>query len=59
MFRSKRRSFLQTTAAAAGTISVMDWLGWFRAEGVPGSPRDWGIATARAQAEDVEDRFLI
>ena len=59
MFRSQRRSFLQTTAAAAGTISVMDWLGWFRAEGVPGSPRDWGIATARAQAEDVEDRFLI
>ena len=52
----KRRSFLQG-AGAAGAISVMDWLGWFRRFGVPGTSKTLGIA--EAVAATVEPRFLI
>ena len=57
----KRRSFLhnaKNVAVAAGSISVAEWLGFFRRHGVPGSPKDWGIAQARAQ-EEAQDRFLL
>ncbi len=59
-----RRSFLQNTGAAVGAISVADWLGLFRDEGVPGSSSDWGFAKARAQDEGSaggpeEDRYLV
>lgn len=59
-----RRDFLKNTATAAGAISVAEWLGFFRDNGVPGSSSDWGFAKARAQAEGEaggpeEDRFLV
>jgi hypothetical protein len=50
----KRRDFL----AAGAAIGVAEWLGFFRKHGVPGTKKDWGIAKARAQAQDT-DRFLI
>lgn len=42
----------------------MEWLGFFREHGVPGTAKDWGIAKARAQEDGgpggpEEDRFLI
>lgn len=52
-----RRRFLHG-ATAAGAISMAEWLGFFRRHGVPGTPRDWGIAKARAQ-EEADDRFLV
>lgn len=57
-FKSKRRSFLQNTGVALGSLSVADWLGLFRDEGVPGTSSDWGFAKARAQAE-ADDRYLV
>lgn len=59
-----RRRFLRDTGAAVGSLSVMDWLGLFRDEGVPGTSSDWGFARARAQAEGgaggpLEDRYLV
>ncbi len=59
-----RRRFL-SGAGALGAISTLEWLGFFRRHGVPGSPREWGIAKARAQedagvpAGPEEPRFLI
>jgi hypothetical protein len=53
-----RRGFLADTAAAAASISVLEWLGFFRDHGVPGSPRDWGIASARAAVQN-DDTFLV
>ncbi len=50
----KRRDLL----AGAASIGVMEWLGFFRSHGVPGTKKDWGIAQARAQ-ETEEDRFLV
>jgi hypothetical protein len=55
---ASRRSFLQRTAGATAALSVADWLGFFRRHGVPGSPKDWGIAAARAQ-EANDDRYLV
>lgn len=52
----KRRSLLQG-AAAGGAIGVLDWLGWFRQFGVPGTARSLGIAQAVAQT--MEPRFLV
>jgi hypothetical protein len=52
----KRRSFLQG-AAAGGAIGVLDWLGFFRRYGVPGTAKSLGIAQAVAQT--MEPRFLI
>ena len=59
-----RRNFLKQGAAAAGAISVAEWLGFFRDNGVPGTSSDWGFAKARAQAEGEpggpeEDRYLV
>jgi hypothetical protein len=51
---------LQDTALATGAISVADWLGFFRDQGVPGTSSDWGFAKARAQSEEPEqDRYLV
>jgi len=55
---SSRRSFLQRSAGATAALSVADWLGFFRRDGVPGTPKDWGIAAARAQ-EANDDRYLV
>lgn len=52
----KRRSFLQG-AAAGGAIGVLDWLGFFRRFGVPGTARSLGIAQAVAQT--MEPKFLV
>lgn len=52
----KRRTFLHG-AAAGGAISVLDWLGFFRRFGLPGTAKSLGIAEAVAQS--VEPRFLI
>jgi hypothetical protein len=55
-----RRHFL--AGAAAGTaIGVLDWLRFFRDEGVPGTSRQLGIAQAHAQAAGAATgpRFLI
>lgn len=59
--RFDRRSFL---GAAAGSIGVMEWLGYFRENGVPGTPGDWDLASARAQQDagpggPQETRFLL
>ncbi len=52
----KRRSFLQG-AAAGGAIGVLDWLGFFRSFGVPGTSKSLGIA--RAVAQTMEPKFLV
>jgi hypothetical protein len=52
----KRREFL-TGAAAGGAISMLDWLGYFRRYGVPGTGKSLGLAEAVAQA--AEPRFLV
>jgi hypothetical protein len=58
--RPGRRRFLADAAAATASISVLEWLGFFRQHGVPGTARDWGIASARAAGEAaVDDTFLI
>jgi len=49
----KRRSLLKGAAA----ISVLDWLGYFRRWGVPGTPKSLGMAEAVAQT--MEPRFLV
>lgn len=51
-----RRAFL-AGAAAGASISVLDWLGWFRRFGVPGTSKSLGIAEAVAQT--AQPRFLI
>ncbi len=57
--RPSRRRFL-SGAAGLGAIGAMEWLGFFRRYGVPGSPKDWGIAKARAQEEiPVEKSYLV
>lgn len=48
-----RRSLLKGAAA----ISVLDWLGYFRRWGVPGTAKSLGMAQARA--DEVLPRFLI
>ena len=53
----KRRSFL-AGAAAGGAISTLDWLGWFKSFGVPGTAKTLGIAEAVAQAA-ADPHFLI
>jgi hypothetical protein len=53
----KRRAFLGGLGAS-GALSMLDWLGYFRRFGVPGSPRELGIAKAAAQVVG-EPRFLI
>jgi len=53
-----RRREVLAGAAAAGVISALDWLRFFRAFGVPGSKKDLGIAQAVAQAA-VTPHFLI
>ncbi len=52
----KRRQFLQG-AAAGGAISMLDWLGYFRRYGVPGTAKTLGMAEAFAAQTD--PRFLI
>lgn len=52
----KRRSFLQGASAGAA-IGVLDWLGYFRRWGVPGTAKSLGIADAVAQSMD--PRFLV
>jgi hypothetical protein len=52
-----RRKFLGA-AAAGGVISLFDWMGYFRRFGVPGTPKELGIAEAVAQAA-ATPRFLI
>jgi hypothetical protein len=55
---SRRR--LLRSAGAVASISVLEWLGFFRRHGVPGTPGQWGIAAARAQEEArTEDTFLV
>lgn len=55
-----RRRFLRDGAVAAGAVSVSEWLGLFRDQGVPGTSSDWGFAKARAQSEEPEqDRYLV
>lgn len=49
----KRRSLLKGAAA----ISVLDWLGYFRRWGVPGTQKSLGMAEAVAQT--MEPRFLV
>ncbi|MFZ5439414.1 MAG: DUF1501 domain-containing protein [Myxococcota bacterium] len=49
----KRRSLLKGAAA----IGVLDWLGFFRRFGVPGTAKTLGIADAVAQT--MEPRFLV
>jgi hypothetical protein len=53
----KRRAFVKG-AAAGGAISVLDWLGWFRRFGVPGSSKSLRMAEAAAQASTTP-HFLI
>jgi len=50
--QQSRRRFM-AGAGAAGGVSVLEWLGFFREHGVPGTAKDWGIAQARAQ-EDMQ-----
>ncbi len=62
--KNGRRSFLKSSAGALGAVSVAEWLGLFREQGVPGTSRDWGFAKARAQADGGaggpdEDRYLV
>jgi hypothetical protein len=52
----KRRAFLGALGASA-TISALDWLRFFGRNGIPGTPRELGIAKAAAAV--VEPRFLI
>jgi len=52
-----RRAFLRG-AAAGGAISVLDWLGWFKRFGVPGTAKTLGLAEAYAQSAP-EPRFLV
>lgn len=54
----KRRDFLRG-AAAGGAIGVLDWLGWFRRFGVPGTSKTLGIAEAVAQQTLATPKFLI
>src|SRR5882724_11638273 len=54
----KRRDFLRG-AAAGSAIGVLDWLGWFKRFGVPGTSKSLGIAEAVAQATQPTPRFLI
>jgi uncharacterized protein (DUF1501 family) len=49
----KRRDVLK----GAGAIGVMEWLGFFRRFGVPGTAKTLGIAEAVAQS--MEPRFLV
>lgn len=62
--RGLNRRHLLAGAGATGVLSVLDWLGIFRQAGVPGTPRLWDMAKARA-AEDSstggaeETRFLV
>jgi hypothetical protein len=53
----KRRTLL-AGAAAATAISTLDWLRLFRREGVPGTKKEWGIASAVAD-ENPDPSFLI
>ena len=53
----KRRSFL-TGATAGSALSLLDWLGYFRRYGVPGTSKSLGFAEAAAD-EAVNPRFLI
>jgi hypothetical protein len=53
----KRRAFLGGLGAAY-TLSMLDWLRFFKGNGVPGTPRELGIAEAAAQVTG-EPRFLI
>jgi hypothetical protein len=53
----KRRSFLAGMAAGAA-ISTLDWLRFFKSHGVPGSPKELGMAKAAAQAM-ADPHFLI
>ncbi|MBM4281425.1 MAG: hypothetical protein FJ137_11925 [Deltaproteobacteria bacterium] len=58
--RSGRRRFLADAAAASASLSVLEWLGFFRDHGVPGTAKDWGLASARAAEETpADDRFLV
>lgn len=52
----KRRTFV-----AGAALSVVDWLGFFRRHGVPGTPRDWRMAQARAASPASPDgpSFLV
>jgi hypothetical protein len=49
----KRRDLI----AGLGAISMADWLGYFRQNGIPGTKKTWGMAEAVAQA--MTPRFLI
>lgn len=53
----RRRALLQGMAAGAA-ISTLDWLRFFRSFGVPGTPKELGIAQAAAQAATTP-RYLI
>lgn len=52
-----RRAFLAGLGASSA-ISMLDWLRFFKRNGVPGTPRELGIAEAAAQAAN-QPRFLI
>ncbi|MFN7132083.1 MAG: DUF1501 domain-containing protein, partial [Myxococcales bacterium] len=52
----RRRDFL--AALAGGSLTVVDWLGYFRRFGVPGSSKLPGIAEAVAQQQN-NPRFLV
>ncbi len=52
-----RRRFLKG-AVAGGSIGVLDWLGWFKRFGVPGTSKSLGFAEAYAQSAPLP-QFLI
>lgn len=54
----KRRRFLQNLAGASA-ITAMDWLGFFRRFGIPGSKKELGLMQAAAQSASQQPRFLI
>jgi hypothetical protein len=53
----KRRTFLGATAAGAA-IGMVDWLRYFKRNGVPGSAKELGIAKAAAAAA-TDPHFLL
>jgi len=54
----KRRDFLAATSAGAA-LSVVDWLSFFRRNGIPAGAKDLGIAESVAQAADTNPNFLV
>ncbi len=54
----KRRDFL-AAAGVGSALSVLDWLSFFKRNGIPGGAKDRGIAESVAQAADTAPSFLV